>query len=195
MLEYYEKKIPDLVTFYKLQVKTKDATWFVEKRFSQFDILLKDLKKQFSTLPELPPKPFFKLNAEALEKRKRDLTDLLKNLTQRQEILSNPIMRSFLEIDSHCSSIKGPSPRIVAELDDLPLGVRDFQYVHDCSVMFMCLSEMKITSRIDAYLTNVTFPWEKTSENFIIVGAVVCYRVSKDAVSYTHLTLPTKRIV
>jgi hypothetical protein len=131
----------------------------------------------------MPTKSIFKLNQEGVEKRKKDLNEFLKSLVKRPEILSNPIMRSFLEIDSHCSSIKGPAPTCISTLDDLPLGVRDFQYISEDSILFITLGEMKVTSRIDAYLTNVTFPWEKSSDNFIIVGAIVCYKVSKDEIT------------
>lgn len=36
---------------------------------------------------------------------------------------------------------------------------------------------MKLGSRIDAYLTNVTFPWEKQSDSHVTVGALIVYRV------------------
>ena len=36
-----------------------------------------------------------------------------------------------------------------------PLGVRDFLYVENENMLFVSLSDMEVTSRIDAYLTNV----------------------------------------
>jgi len=43
---------------------------------------------------------------------------------------------------------------------------------------------MNITSRLDSYLTNFTFPWEKATagqENSSTVGALVVYKVSMTA--------------
>ena len=44
-------------------------------------------------------------------------------------------------------------------------------------IMLVALSDMNITSRVDAYLTNITFPWEKKSESHATVGALFVYRV------------------
>ena len=43
----------------------------------------------------------------------------------------------------------------------MPIGVRDFVYVNDKAWLFVALSDMKLTSRLDSYLTNVNLPWEK----------------------------------
>lgn len=44
--------------------------------------------------------------------------------------------------------------------------------------MFFALSEMKITSRLDSYLTNLNLPWEKKKEDtYSTVGALIFYRV------------------
>lgn len=62
----------------------------------------------------------------------------------------------------------------------MPLGVRDFVYVNDKAWLFVSLSDMKLTSRLDSYLTNVNLPWEKKrSDNitFATVGALLFYRV------------------
>jgi hypothetical protein len=40
---------------------------------------------------------------------------------------------------------------------------------------------MNITSRVDAYITNVNLPWEKKSDAHISVGAVFAYKVSIDS--------------
>lgn len=47
--------------------------------------------------------------------------------------------------------------------------------------MFIALSDMKITSRIDAYFTNLKLPWEKPTATHVTVGALVAYKVSKEA--------------
>ena len=38
---------------------------------------------------------------------------------------------------------------------------------------------MKITSRIDAYLTNATFPWEKQGGTHVTVGALLVYKITR----------------
>jgi len=53
-------------------------------------------------------------------------------------------------------------------------------YVNDKAWLFVALSDMKLTSRLDSYLTNVNLPWEKKRpENvtFSTVGALLFYRV------------------
>lgn len=69
-------------------------------------------------------------------------------------------------------------PRIIGELSELPIGIRDFVYLQEEGILFLAMCEMKITSRFDAYLTNVTFPWEKKQEDaHVTVGALVAYKV------------------
>lgn len=61
-----------------------------------------------------------------------------------------------------------------------PLGVRDLHYVNDKAWLFVSLSDMKLASRLDAYLTNVNLPWEKNKQDtqtYATVGAVLFYWV------------------
>ena len=81
-------------------------------------------------------------------------------------------------------------PVKIAEINDLPLGARDFHYVEHTGTLYVAVSEMKIASRLDSYITNVsrlscltliqfTMPWEKKEkvETFATVGAVIVYKV------------------
>ena len=81
-------------------------------------------------------------------------------------------------------------PVKIAEINDLPLGGRDFHYVEHTGTLYVAVSEMKIASRLDSYITNVsrwrcltlikfTMPWEKKEkvETFATVGAVIVYKV------------------
>jgi hypothetical protein len=43
----------------------------------------------------------------------------------------------------------------VAELSELSQGGRDFLFLREEKVLFVAMSDMNITSRLDAYLTNV----------------------------------------
>ena len=69
---------------------------------------------------------------------------------------------------------------LIAELPELPLGVRDFVYMEDIGMLFLALSDMNISSRMDAFFTNIKLPWDKDSGQ-IIVGAVLGYKVTKGA--------------
>jgi len=69
------------------------------------------------------------------------------------------------------------SPVKITELSELPLGIRDFHYLNDKGLLFFALSDMKITSRLDSYLTNVSLPWEKKDDTYATVGALLFYRV------------------
>ena len=84
-------------------------------------------------------------------------------------------------MDVHNPNALPPSPKKITELGDLPLGVRDFVYLENEGILFIGLSDMKITSRIDAYLTNATFPWEKQAGTHVTVGALLVYRVTRPA--------------
>ena len=46
--------------------------------------------------------------------------------------------------------------------------------------MFIVCCDMKIASRLDAYVTNVNLPWEKKSDAHISVGSVFAFRVIHD---------------
>lgn len=50
----------------------------------------------------------------------------------------------------------GFTPRKIAEVNDLMQGGRDFVYIEDKGILFVAMSEMKITNRLDSYLTNVS---------------------------------------
>jgi hypothetical protein len=83
-------------------------------------------------------------------------------------------------------------PVKIAEINDLPLGGRDFHFVEHLNILFVAVSEMKITSRLDSYITNVscfyrlktfsyqfTMPWEKKdkADTYATVGAAIIYKV------------------
>lgn len=48
------------------------------------------------------------------------------------------------------------TPVKLAEYNELHLGGRDFIYLKEENLMFVAMSDMNITSRLDAYLTNVS---------------------------------------
>lgn len=159
--KFYEKAVGKVVIFYQNIVQMGKDIWQIEKRFSQYDDLNVMLKKKYANLPKMPVKGFFKLNEEACEKRRLDLQEYVRGLAKRSDIRVDPFFRDFFELDLHNSNTICYSPIKVAELTGLPLGVRDFHYLNEKGLLFLALSDMKITSRIDSYLTNISMPWEK----------------------------------
>ena len=92
------------------------------------------------------------------------------------------MFRDFLELDLHNATAICFSPVKIAEMEGFPLGVRDFIYANERGWMFVALSDMKLASRLDAYLTNASLPWEKKKEKddptYATVGALVFYDVT-----------------
>lgn len=79
--KYKESSVDKKVIFYVIEImKRGNEKWTLEKRFSEFDHLHKNLLKLFpKDLPYLPPKTVFKLNKpEDLEQRRKDLDTYIK---------------------------------------------------------------------------------------------------------------------
>ena len=85
----------------------------------------------------------------------------LQEIVNRPDMRTNPIFRTFLEIDEQIPESVSYSPVKMASVADLQLGARDFCYVESQGYLFIAMSEMNIGSRLDSYITNFTMPWEK----------------------------------
>lgn len=181
--KFYEKAVGKVVIFYQNIVQMGKTIWEIEKRFSQYDDLNLMLKKKYANLPKMPVKGFFKLNTEGCEKRRIDIQEYVRGLAKRSDIRTDPFFRDFFELDLHNASTICYSPIKITELGGLPLGVRDFHYLNEKGLMFLALSDMKITSRIDSYLTNMSMPWDNKKDKkapgdtYATVGAILFYRV------------------
>lgn len=174
---YIEKKI---VTFYKINVNNyfSKTDWLLEKRFSEFDSLSVKLNSTHTSVPVLPGKSLFKISAfEALQKRRIELEQFLKECVCRKDIVSNEAFQTFLEINKYAAELIYYSPVKLTQSDELPLGIRDLFFDPDEGVMFICCSDMNIISRTDSQLTNFNFFWEKKAETYIPLGALLCYSV------------------
>lgn len=68
---------------------------------------------------------------------------------------TNNHFREFLELDTQLPETVVNTPVKIAECTELHLGGRDFLYFKEENLMFVAMSDMNITSRLDAYLTNV----------------------------------------
>ena len=80
--EFFEKYIDSkIVTFYKIEVydNYSKERWILEKRYSEIDLLHKNISKLYPNIPPMPGKTLFKIkNREALENRKKQLEFFLK---------------------------------------------------------------------------------------------------------------------
>ena len=189
--EFFEKYIDGkLVTFYKIEIydNYSKEKWILEKRYSEIDILHKTISKLYPNIPPMPGKTLFKIkNKEALETRKKQLEFFLKECAKRKDIESNEYFKGFLEIDKHSPDLTYNAPNIVYENSELPQGIRDFYFFEEASIMYIVCCDMKIASRIDAYVTNVNLPWERKTDAHISVGSVFAFKVIQDKKGVTHL--------
>ena len=189
--EFFEKYVDGkTVTFYKIEVydNFSKETWILEKRYSEIDLLHKTISKLYPNIPPMPGKTLFKIkDRDQLEKRKKQLEVFLRECANRKDIVSNETFKGFLEIDKHSPDMTYNPPTIIYENNELPLGVRDFVFFEEAQILFLVCCDMNITSRVDAYITNVNLPWEKKTDQHISVGAVFAFKVIEDRRGNSYL--------
>lgn len=66
-------------------------------------------------------------------------------------------------------------PVKIAQINDLQLGARDFVLVLDKGLLFVAMSEMNISTRLDSYITNVSLQ-SFSKECFCIVHYALGYQ-------------------
>jgi len=189
--EYFEKYVDGkIITFYKIQIYdnlTKES-WTLDKRYSEIDFLHKTISKLYPNIPPMPGKTLFKIkNKDQLDKRKSQLETFLRECINRKDIESNESFKAFLEIDKHSPDLVYNAPTIIYENNELPLGVRDFVFFEEYSILFIVCCDMNITSRVDAYITNTNLPWEKKTNEHISVGAVFAFKVIENKRGNTYM--------
>jgi WD40 repeat protein len=189
--EYFEKYVDGkIITFYKIQIydNLSKESWILDKRYSEIDSLHKTISKLYPNIPPMPGKTLFKIkNKEQLDKRKNLLEIFLRECINRKDIESNEAFKYFLEIDKHAPDLVYNPPTIIYENNDLPLGVRDFVFVEEYNILFIVCCDMKLGSRVDAYITNVNLPWEKKTDEHISVGAVFAFKVFENKKGNTYI--------
>lgn len=184
----YSEKVMDKkpVTFFNVEIYNNFSKqrWTMEKRYSEFDDVQKKVFKLIKTCPQLPGKSFFSVkHPDAINKRKNQLEQFLKECVARKDIVATDDFKEFLEIEKNSPELSVNPPVLLSSYDGLPLGVRDFVYMKYENLMLIATCDMELISRFDAYLTNVNLPWEKKTEAHISVGAVFAYKVSGDTSS------------
>ena len=69
---------------------------------------------------------------------------------------TSAIFRKFIEIDDKIPESVMYQAKKLSQITDLNLGGRDFELCLSKGLLFVAMSEMKITSRLDSYITNVS---------------------------------------
>ena len=183
--EFSEKYVnQQTVTFYKLQCIDlySNQKWGFEKSFDDFSLLQQNLSKEVPNIPEIEGKSFFKVTSfDALTKRKGYLETFLRQCLGRKDIISNEHFKEFLDLEKHSPELLLNTPKKLSEFKDLPLGVKDFIYLENEGIMFIICSDMSLTSRVDAYISNVNLPWENKTESHISVGGFFAYKIKYDS--------------
>ena len=181
--EFVEKYVDSkTVTFYNINVydNFSKQKWVLEKRYSEFETLHKNISKLLPSIPPIPGKSLFKITAyDALTKRRLQLDSFLKECNKRKDIVSNEYYKTFLELDKHSPELSFNAPEKIHSFTELPLGIRDFYYFKEENMIFIVCCDMNIASRVDAYITNVNLPWEKKTDAHISVGAVFAFSLMK----------------
>ncbi|XP_071496256.1 sorting nexin-24-like isoform X1 [Diadema antillarum] len=72
-------------TVYQINVKVAGRTHSVEKRYSEFHALHKQVKKKFET-PDFPPKKVRQLNARGIEQRRSALEAYIQGVLEKEAI-------------------------------------------------------------------------------------------------------------
>jgi len=70
---FKENKTDSNTVYFTIELESDENKWFVEKRFSEFDSLVKAIKNSYHNVPELPQKGLtFKMEKD-MDKRRRGL--------------------------------------------------------------------------------------------------------------------------
>ncbi|XP_039272059.2 serine/threonine-protein kinase Sgk3-like [Styela clava] len=99
--EYSEKK--KRFTVYKVMVSIGKNSWFIFRRYAEFDKLYQTVKRQAPQLNwRLPPKRIFGNNfdPEFIRQRRDGLNDFITMLVSHLDVLQHPDVRTFLALDS-----------------------------------------------------------------------------------------------
>lgn len=181
--EFSEKYIDGkTITFYLVNVYDNFSRqkWVLEKRYSEFESLHRNLAALLPNIPPIPGKSIFKVSSyDALTKRRIQLEQFLKDSANRKDICATDFFKQFLELEKHSPELNYNQPEKISENTELPLGIRDFYYYREESMVFVVCCDMNIASRVDAYITNVNLPWEKKTDAHISVGAVFAFFLGK----------------
>ena len=99
-------EIPDYfdlnnITYFRVSIfhSTTKASWITNRRYSEFNSLFNSLSSQFTQIPSLPGKAFWKkFSSSFLEDRKNHLNEFITQIVARQELIQTIEVLEFLDI-------------------------------------------------------------------------------------------------
>jgi hypothetical protein len=117
---YKESTLDRNVIYYTIQVQKGGESWTLEKRFSEFSDLHKNLSKLFKSLPSFPSKTLTKqTDMHFLKNRQATLETYLQQTLQRLEIFSSEPLKKFLQLDTFCPENSINAPKLLQTLGPL----------------------------------------------------------------------------
>ena len=171
---FSDSKTEKGVTVYNISLEAKGNKWYLEKRFSEFDALLNQLKTTYHSLPVLTRKSFlFKMNEKELEQRRAGLEDILRRIVTRNDLMNSEPVKMFLQLDKNASDMMVSPPKLHTEysLEGDTKGIRDFVYLEDQNLFLIATADQSPVNKINAKVTNTKMPWENEGK-FMQVGTI-----------------------
>ena len=171
-------------TFYLLNITNtySNKKWSLERCFPDFEALENNLSEIIPNPPLIEGKTLFKVSAYGeLNKRQLELQSFINTCLVRKDIMSNTFFTEFLEIEHNAPELVYNKQTCLSQFDDLPLSVKRFIYLDKEGILFVICSDTNLTSRMDAYITNLNLPWEQKNDTHISVGCFFAFKVIYDS--------------
>uniref|UniRef100_H2Y5V0 Serum/glucocorticoid regulated kinase family member 3 n=1 Tax=Ciona savignyi TaxID=51511 RepID=H2Y5V0_CIOSA len=129
-------------TVYKVQVNIGQDTWFVFRRYTEFDKLYNSLKKQFPHIVwKLPSKRIFGNNFDPqfIRQRRDGLNDFINTIVSNLDVLQFPDSRAFLALDNPRNRLsndsddgESPQQKVVIERNEPDMNLGPSADPHAC---------------------------------------------------------------
>ena len=127
--------------FFVISISYKGKTWTVNKRYSDFEEIMKQFRFHFNALPALPGKSFFTLSkAKDIEERRVKLNEWLGHIMKRSEFFANDKFIEFLELEANALDKLINKICLVGRLSHSTFGYRDILIIEEHNMMFSLTS-------------------------------------------------------
>ena len=168
IIEYTEKHIDNSpVIFYRIKITDhfNKNSWIIEKRYNDFVSLQKKLLQNFTDVPKLPGKTFFRVSDFAdIKKRKDGLQIFLRSCIERKDIFANEDFKLFLELQKNSPDLCGNNPDMIGSFT-LPQGIRDLTYIQEENILLICTAEMSVIERAESTISDLKNKIGKQDDN------------------------------
>ena len=172
------------VIYYKFDLSFKGKKWSIEHRYSECEIIVKELEALHGKIPHFPAKGYFALKThEAIEERRKGLDYFFKEIIKREDINNNKLLLSFLGIPiDFKNSTEKEQLELIDSLENKVLAFRKLAICSKRNLIACILSDTSVISRFDSYFTNLKLPWnnkvEESEEIIFAVGRLELYSYS-----------------